>query len=60
MNLSDLIEHLTSLREAHGELDLYAYIHHGADPAPVEVLVKYDSYDEATYVELHLEFGEDA
>lgn len=58
MKISDLIEQLTCLREAHGDLDLYA-----DDPRteawPVDVHVKYDAYDEATYVEISIEFKED-
>ena len=55
MNLSDLIEHLTCLREAHGELDLYA-----DDPRteawPVDVHVKYDAYSDSPYAEVSIEF----
>jgi hypothetical protein len=56
-----LIEHLTCIAEAHGDVDLYAYVHPGADPAPVDVVLKYDVYDEdPTYAEISFEFGEDA
>lgn len=55
MKIGDLIEHLMCLREAHGDLDLYADDSR-TEAWPVNVLLKYDAYNEATYVEISIEF----
>lgn len=56
MKISDLIEHLTCLSEAHGDLDLHWDGGAGLEGSPVNVFLKYDAYDDSDHAEISIEF----